>query len=278
MLTLMSLLTQPPLWLAAIPVLLIISILVGYLVRRRMRRFSHMSKGYYLSGHPSFQSWGHQEVWGNYQRLKKGLRQSAVENGQEKLQHDYMAITTSLVRLLEARDHYTRGHSDRVRYYCHKIGCHLGLSQEELIVLDQAAQLHDLGKIGIPDHILHKPGTLTPAEWAEVELHPERTVELLRLFPFLEKALPLILSHHERWNGKGYSNGLSGENIPLGARIIAAADTYDAMTSERPYRRAMSHEEAIEELRKGKGISWDEKVVEALIRILTEEHPPDNRR
>jgi HD-GYP domain-containing protein (c-di-GMP phosphodiesterase class II) len=187
-------------------------------------------------------------------------------------------MIASLEKLLEARDPYTRGHSERVRYYCRQIASRLALSPEEMTILDQAAQLHDLGKIGIPDYILHKPGPLSPPEWAQVKLHPQKTVEFLRMFPFLQQALPLIRGHHERWNGEGYPDGLSGEDIPLGARILSVADAYDAMTSERPYRFRLSHQEAVEQLKKAAGTQWDPRVVEVLIRVLNEGQPPEYHR
>jgi HD-GYP domain-containing protein (c-di-GMP phosphodiesterase class II) len=187
-------------------------------------------------------------------------------------------MIASLERLLEARDPYTRGHSERVRYYCREIASRLALSLEEMTALDQAARLHDLGKIGIPDYILYKPGPLSPPEWAQVKLHPQKTVEFLRMFSFLQPALPLIRGHHERWNGKGYPDGLSGEDIPLGARILSVVDAYDAMTSERPYRPKLSHQEAIEQLKRDAGIQWDPRVVETLIQVLTEEQPSEYDR
>lgn len=252
--------TQNPLWLGAIAlvILLILSVLVHYLVRRQARRFSRISQRNRFSQGQSRQNW--------------------IEDSEEKVEQGYAVMVPFLERLLEARDPYTRGHSDRVRYYCRQIANHLALSSEEMTVLGQAAQLHDLGKVGIPDSILHKPDPLSPPEWVQVKLHPEKTVEFLRMFPFLQQTLPLVRGHHECWNGKGYPDGLSGENIPLGARILSIADAYDAMTSERPYRPRFSHQEAIKQLKEGAGIQWDPRVVEVFIQVLTEEQPPEYSR
>jgi HD-GYP domain-containing protein (c-di-GMP phosphodiesterase class II)/HAMP domain-containing protein len=207
----------------------------------------------------------------------QALAQELEKSGSE-LRRAYNTMAASLVDLLEARDPYTRGHSDRVRHYCRQMAHRLGLSPEEIAVLDQAAQLHDLGKISIPDSILRKPDIPSPPEWAELRLHPERTVELLRPFSFLQPALPIIHSHHERWDGRGYPDNLAREEIPLGARILAAADAYDAMTTERPYRRALSHAEAVEELKKGAGTQWQPEVVMALLQVLEKEQPPEYHR
>jgi HD-GYP domain-containing protein (c-di-GMP phosphodiesterase class II)/HAMP domain-containing protein len=209
----------------------------------------------------------------NLQTLAQELEKSTRE-----LRQAYETMAASLVDLLETRDPYTRGHSDRVRHYCRQIARFLGLSSQQMVILDQAAQLHDLGKIGIPDSILHKPEVPSPPEWAKIRLHPEKTVELLRHFPFLEPAFPLIRSHHERWDGKGYPDNLAGEKIPLGARILAAADAYDAMTTDRPYRRALTHARAVEELKRGAGTQWDPTVVDTLLQVLAEEQPPDYHR
>jgi len=191
-----------------------------------------------------------------------------LEMKERELTEAYRLMVRSLTLTLEARDIYTRGHSYRTQHWCRELGRRLGLSAAEVAALEQAAELHDLGKIGIPDTLLHKLGSLTPPEWVQVRLHPERTVELLQLLPFLRSSLPIIRGHHERYDGKGYPDQLAGEDIPLGARILAVVDSYDAMTSERPYRPALSHEEAIEELKQGAGTQWDPHVVSAFIDVL----------
>jgi HD-GYP domain-containing protein (c-di-GMP phosphodiesterase class II) len=208
-------------------------------------------------------------------RLKLEELMVALQQRETELVAAYQSTAASLVFLLEARDPYTRGHSDRVRHYCRQMARLLRLSVMETASLDQAAQLHDLGKIGIPDHILRKPAALSPAEWAEVRLHPEKTVKLLELLPFLKEALPIIRSHHERWDGRGYPDNRANEDIPLGAQLLAVADAYDALTTARPYRPALSHEQAIEELRMGRGKQWSPLAVDTLLRVLTESSHPD---
>ena len=193
---------------------------------------------------------------------------TALERGKQELEDAYLQIARTLVLTLEARDPYTRGHSERVAQLARQIAFEMGFSQEEIKKIESAARLHDLGKIGIPDGILLKPSAITPSERAEIQLHPTKTVELLRFLGFMDGVLPIIEGHHERYNGGGYPSGLRGEEAPLGARILAVADAYDAMTSDRPYRAAMTSEEAIETLKQGAGTQWDPAVVEAFLRAF----------
>lgn len=144
----------------------------------------------------------------------------------------------------------------------------MNLSQEEREMLDIAARLHDIGKLAIRDEILLKPSVLTPSERAEVQRHPAKAVEILRFLDFLKDVLPNIEHHHEHYDGKGYPSSLKGEQIPLGARILAVADAYDALTSERPYRPAMSNGQVMETLKQGAGSQWDPIVVEAFLSAL----------
>ena len=193
---------------------------------------------------------------------------SALDRGKRELESAYLNMARTLVLTLEARDPYTRGHSERVAQISRQIAFEMGLCHEEVKNIETAARLHDLGKIGIPDSILLRPGPLTPSERAEIQRHPTRAVELLRLLGFLDGVLPIVESHHERYNGGGYPESRRGEETPLGARILAVADAYDAMTSARPYRPPMSHEEAIKVLKEGAGKQWDPKVVEAFLRTF----------
>ena len=147
----------------------------------------------------------------------------------------------------------------------------LGLSGPRLNALTHAAELHDIGKIAIPDEILKAPRQLTAEEWAIVQEHPRRGVEMIRHLEFLGPARDAILSHHERIDGRGYPNGLAGEDIPLEARIMAVIDSYDAMTSARPYRPPLTHEEAAEELRRCIGAQFDPRCVEAFLGLVGEE-------
>ncbi len=192
----------------------------------------------------------------------------ALERGRQELEDAYLKMARTLVLTLEARDPYTRGHSDRVAQLARQTAFELRLSHEEMRKIETAARLHDLGKIGIPDGILLKPSAITPSERAEIQLHPTRAVDLLRHLGFLNGTLSVIEHHHERYNGGGYPNSLRGEETPMGARILAVADAYDAMTSARPYRPAMASEQAIEILREGAGTQWDADVIEAFLRAF----------
>ncbi|GEM_PF-1278937 len=183
-------------------------------------------------------------------------------------------VLKSLIRGIEIRDSYTRGHSERVAYFSKRIAQEMGLSEEEVNKIYTAALLHDIGKIGIPDSILLKPGRLTEREYEIIKLHPILSYELLKNLDFLEGALNGIKYHHERWDGSGYPEGLKGEEIPLSARIIAVADSFDAMTSERIYRKAREKREAVKEIKRLSGKAYDPKVVENALHILLNEEPP----
>ncbi|MCK4243021.1 MAG: PAS domain S-box protein [Dehalococcoidia bacterium] len=190
----------------------------------------------------------------------------ALERSKEELEEAYLKMARTLVLTLEARDPYTRGHSERVAQLSRQIAYEMRLPPEQIKKIETAARLHDLGKIGIPDGILLKPDSLTPSEWAEIQLHPTKSVDMLRFLGFLNGTLPMIEGHHERYDGRGYPDGLKGEETPRGARILAVADAYDAMTSARPYRPAMTSEQAIKILKEGAGTQWDPEVVDAFLR------------
>lgn len=191
-----------------------------------------------------------------------------LERPGKELKDAYKRMTKTLVAAIEARDPYTRHHSERVTQYALDIAVELGCSKEDREVLEVAAVLHDIGKIGVENSILHKAERLTPSEWTRLRLHLIKGVQLPRPLEFLEKTLPIIGQFHERYNGKGYPHHYQGEQIPLGARILIVADAYDAMTSNRPYRPAMSNEEAIEELKKNAGTQFDPRVVESFVKVL----------
>ncbi len=176
----------------------------------------------------------------------------------------------ALATAIDEKDHYTRTHSENVTTHAVAIAREMNLSGSEVEEIAQACQLHDLGKIGVHDYILNKPGKLTEEEWEEVRLHSLKGVEILRPLDFLKGVTKLVKEHHERYDGKGYPDGLSGKNIRLGARIMTVADSYDAMISERPYRKALSKDEAINELEKEKGKQFDPEVVETFLRLLEE--------
>jgi hypothetical protein len=179
-------------------------------------------------------------------------------------QANYAAIR-SLALAIEAKDPYTHGHSQRVQQWATMVAKALGLSGARLQTLSYAAELHDIGKLAIPDEILKAPRRLTPEEWAIIQEHPRRGVELVRHLTFLKPAYGAILHHHERFDGKGYPERLADGRIPLEARILAVIDAYDAMTSMRSYRPALSHEEAVAELHRGTGTQFDPECVRAFL-------------
>ncbi len=173
-----------------------------------------------------------------------------------------------LALMAETREPYARGHSERVSMLANEIAVQIGCLDDLVQDLQLAAIVHDIGKIVVPDNILFKPGNLTPAEHNEVKRHPVASVEIMRHVNSFTSVLPIVESHHEWFNGKGYPNKLKGESIPLGARILAVADAYDAMTCSRPHRARLSSEEAVEVLKKGAAKQWDPAIVDAFVRIL----------
>lgn len=176
-------------------------------------------------------------------------------------------LAMAMVEAVEAKDPYTRGHSDRVQLLSMEIGRALGLCVDELQDLHWGSLLHDVGKIGIPDAILCKPARLTKDEFTFIMVHPERSYEILRHIDQLKNALPGARHHQEMWNGKGYPHALAGERIPLHARIIAVADTYDSITSSRAYRAGRSHEFAIAEIARVSGTQLDPSMVAVFVKI-----------
>lgn len=171
----------------------------------------------------------------------------------------------ALADAVDKRDPHTFQHSLRVARYVEKTARQLGLSAWETEVIVSAARIHDLGKLSTDNRILFKEGALTEQERAEIREHPDDGAVLAAQFSMYGRGRDFIRHHHERWDGTGYPDGLAGEAIPLGARIIAVADAFDAMTSDRPYRQALSHEVAIEELWRGRGSQFDERVVDAFL-------------
>lgn len=183
----------------------------------------------------------------------------------------FMASIEALANAIDAKDPYTCGHSRRVAMLSHRIALAMGMSAEQAERVRISGLVHDVGKIGVPEAVLCKPGRLTDDEFAAIKLHPEIGHRILRAIPLMEDILPGVLSHHERWDGRGYPHGLAGEGIPLIARIIGCADTFDAMSSTRSYRPALPREAVIEELARSAGKQLDASVVEAFRTIdLTE--------
>jgi putative nucleotidyltransferase with HDIG domain len=176
----------------------------------------------------------------------------------------------AMAQSVEEKDAATEGHCDRLGQLAIGTGEKLGLGGQSLIDISYAAYLHDIGKVRVPDEILGKEDRLTDEEWEEMKRHPEYGAEILREKAFLVGAAEIVKAHHERYDGSGYPAGLKGEGIPIGARIIAVVDTYDAMTSARPYKPSLSKEEAIAELRANAGGQFDPDVVQAFIVVLGE--------
>lgn len=189
----------------------------------------------------------------------------------QKLSHEQSsrsALVQSMMSLLEARDYITEGHSQRLQELCARLGAVAGLSTIRLNDLKLLAQFHDIGKIGIPDQILFKPGPLTDDEWRQMRRHPEIGHRIARHIPDLSAIATLILHHHERWDGKGYPLGLSGEDIPLESRVLAIIDAYDAMTNNRPYREALTQEQALAEIKKNRGLMFDPQLTDQFLKLV----------
>jgi len=182
----------------------------------------------------------------------------------QALQSASLAAVASLSQALDARDHYTRGHSDNVTRIALAIAKTMGLPTDLQAKIRIAGLLHDIGKIGIPDRVLKKKSALTEAEWALIRAHPSIGSDILSKAPLLRDIVPMVRAHHERYDGKGYPRALSGDQIPLAARILAVADAYDAMTSDRPYRPAMDAERSLAELQAKAGTQFDPQVVAAV--------------
>jgi len=193
-----------------------------------------------------------------------------IENAElyKHMQDTYLGTIQTLARAIDAKDPYTKGHSDRVTRYAVKIAREMNLSESAIRNIEYSALIHDIGKIGIQESILTKKGALSGTEYEIVKMHPLIGESIITPVKFLNGIAPLILYHHERFDGKGYLEGLRGEAIPLGARIISVADAFDAMTSDRPYRKALTRKKAREELEKESGKKFDPRVVEAFLRLL----------
>ncbi|MCC6486185.1 MAG: HD domain-containing protein [Candidatus Hydrogenedentes bacterium] len=212
----------------------------------------------------------------------------AIRNAQyvAKLQKAYQDTLIALANAIELRDHYTVGHTWRVTNFALEIARTLGWPEEKLQECEMGGVLHDVGKISIDDAVLRKPGGLTDEEYAKMRVHPERGARMMQDIEFLVPLIPYALYHHERYDGKGYPFGLSGVDIPIEGRLLAVADTLDAMTSNRPYRKGLDPEFAISEIEKGKGSQFDPTIVDALMkcyregkidRILQDYHKKDEK-
>jgi diguanylate cyclase (GGDEF)-like protein len=209
--------------------------------------------------------------------LKKTNKQENILGLRHKLNRITLRANQNLIeaifafaKAIELRDHYTGEHVEKTVLYATKLGRSLKLNTEEIEDLRQAAILHDLGKLGISDKILLKNSKLTESEYTQIKKHPQIAADILRPIHFLRSVIPYILYHHERWDGRGYPSGLQGELIPVGARIIAIADVFQALTSNRPYRKAFTKDEAVRIMKEGAGTQFDPKIVKVFLKLIKE--------
>ena len=179
----------------------------------------------------------------------------------------HLATIEALALAIDAKDQTAQSHIRRVQVYATSIARGLGMSDTEIQGVKTAALLHDIGKLAVPEHILSKPGPLTQEEFQKIRVHPQVGAEIISAVPFPYPVAPLILSHHERWDGKGYPQGLKAEEIPLGARILSVVDYFDALTSDRPYHKAMTPEAALALLQQEAGRALDPAVVQMFVKM-----------
>lgn len=185
-----------------------------------------------------------------------------------KMQRAYKTALYALSAAVETKDSGTIGHSERVAEYAVAVAGELGIGPEERVRIEYAALLRDIGKVNVPASLLNKSTALAPDEWEKVKSHSQLGAEIVRAVPFLRSLEDLILHHHECWDGSGYPDGLAGDEIPLGSRILAVTTDYDAITSERPYHEPRLPEVAVQEIKSGRGTRYDPAVVDAFFRVL----------
>lgn len=200
-------------------------------------------------------------------------RTKQLDGKNHELRTAYIQTIRALAEAIDAKDAYTRGHSERVAVYASRLGRQMGLRTDLIERIYFAGLLHDVGKIGIPDAIITKPDRLTPEEYEEIKKHPEIGAKILEPVEFLHSIVPCVRHHHEWYDGcsAGYPDRLAGDQIPLPSRVIVVADTVEAMTSDRPYRKALSIDIVVDELRKYSGTQFDPVVVDAFLRLLEDE-------
>jgi putative nucleotidyltransferase with HDIG domain len=216
-------------------------------------------------------------AWTNYLNMLATQAAIAIDSIElyEDLQKSNMELTLSYdntlkgwAKALELRDEETEGHSQRVTELTLALARKMGINQEKMPQIRRGALLHDIGKMGIPDSLLLKEGSLTEEEWEEMKKHPVLAYDLLSPIPILKESLDIPYCHHEKWDGTGYPRGLEGEGIPLAARIFAVADVWDALRSDRPYRKAWSDEKALEHIKEESGKHFDPRAVESFLGIV----------
>ncbi|MBU1020818.1 MAG: HD-GYP domain-containing protein, partial [Firmicutes bacterium] len=200
---------------------------------------------------------------------------------QEKIKDAYIYSIYALAATIDAKDHYTFGHSNNVSILSAALAKESNYSIKDIEIVKNAGLLHDIGKVGIPESVLSKPGVLTEDEMEVMRSHVVQSINIIKHIPNLLETVPVIVSHHERYDGQGYPRGIKGEHIPLLGRIICIADSFDAMTTDRPYRKGYSLEQAVYELQKNKGKQFDPDLVDTFIRMLEdgkiEKLPLENR-
>jgi PAS domain S-box-containing protein/putative nucleotidyltransferase with HDIG domain len=215
-----------------------------------------------LSGQQEFQSSSR-----NITERKESEAQ--LQRAHSDLQEAYDKTIEGWVLALDLRDRETEGHTQRVTTKTEELARALGFTDKEITHIRRGALLHDMGKMGIPDEILQKPGPLTDDEWVIMRRHPEMAYQMLSQIKYLKEAIIIPYYHHERWDGSGYPHKLKGEDIPLQARLFAVVDVWDALSSDRPYRKKMAHKEVIEYLKKETGILFDPQVMEKFLPLIT---------
>jgi len=220
-----------------------------------------------------------QELAEANRRLRAGHRQSLryasdLKQTYARLEHTFLHSLRALANAIEARDPYTRGHSERVACWARRLALADGLPGAVAETIAQAGLLHDLGKIGVPELVLRKPGPLDDAEWELMRQHPLTGSRILAPLAFFGEGTEIVRSHHERQDGSGYPDGLSGETIPRGARIVAVADVYDALRSDRPYRPGLAHDEVIRRLRQEAGRTLDPALIALFIDLAGDGSAP----
>jgi len=201
-----------------------------------------------------------------YQKLIQ--ERTKLQEANAQLLSAYEATIEGWSHAMDLRDRETEGHSRRVTQLTEKLAKALGMSEQEIRHIRRGALLHDMGKIGIPDSILHKPDNLSDEEWVIMRKHPQLAYDMLHSVEYLHPALEIPLSHHEKWDGTGYPRGLKGEEIPMAARLFAVVDVWDALTSDRPYRKAWSEDDALGYIREQSGKFFDPRVVELVFKVI----------